>query len=66
MSGKFDERELKYLVNSIDDNQDLTEEKIRKLRCMRCGLLEEIHEKQQLLDKADFILCKLKKDFRKT
>ncbi|MDO4943838.1 MAG: hypothetical protein Q4E74_01405 [Ruminococcus sp.] len=62
MSGKFDERELKRLVNSIDDNRDLTEEKIRKLRCMRCGLLDEIHEKQQLLDKVDFILSKSKKE----
>lgn len=62
MSGKFDERELKDLINSIDENQDLTEEKIRKLRCMRCGLLDEIHEKQQLLDKADFIICKFKKE----
>lgn len=62
MSGKFDERELKRLVNSIDDNRDLTEEKIRKLRCMRCGLLDEIHEKQQLLDKVDFILSKYKKE----
>lgn len=62
MSGKFDERELKRLVNSIDENRDLTEEKIRKLRCMRCGLLDEIHEKQQLLDKVDFILSKYKKE----
>ncbi len=62
MGGKFNEQELKDLVNSIDGDQDITEEKIRKLRCMRCRLLDEIHQKQQLLDKVDFIICKFKKE----
>jgi len=64
MSRKFNEQELKKLINSIDEDQDPTEEKIQKLRCMRCGLLDEIHQKQQLLDKVDYIICVLRKGER--
>lgn len=62
MGVKFDERELKELIISIERKRNASEEDIRKLRCLRCGLLGEIHKKQQLLDKADFIICKFKKE----
>ncbi|WP_124098293.1 hypothetical protein [Ruminococcus sp. Marseille-P6503] len=62
MNGKFNEQELKDMINSLDNDQAAAEEKIRRLRCMRCGLLEEIHQKQQLLDKVDYIICRLRKD----
>lgn len=61
MNGKFNEQELKDMIDSLDESEGSAEEKIRRLRCMRCGLLDEIHEKQQLLDKVDYIICKLKK-----
>lgn len=61
MDSKFNEDKLKKLINSIDEDQGSADEKIRKLRCMRCGLLEDIHTKQQLLDKVDYIICNLRK-----
>ena len=37
------------------------EGKNRMLRKCRAGLLEEIHEKQQILDRIDYYICELKK-----
>ncbi len=61
MKEKFNEQELKNMINTLDETEGSAEEKIRRLRGMRCGLLDEIHQKQQLLDKVDYIICRLRK-----
>jgi len=38
-----------------------TEEQIRRIRKIRCQLLEEIHCKQQLLDQVDYLIYELRK-----
>ena len=43
-------------------NGKTKEEKIRLLRKSRGQLLDEIHDKQQLLDQLDYMIYEMKKD----
>ena len=54
------EETLKYLV--LTENTGTDEEQIRMLRKKRRLLLGEIHKKQQLLDKIDFMIWNKKKE----
>jgi hypothetical protein len=40
------------------------EMQIRMLRKYRYKLLDEVHEKQQSLDVIDYMICKIKKQYR--
>ena len=46
---------------SLENSAQGREGKTRMLRKCRAGLLEEIHEKQQILDLIDYYICELKK-----
>ncbi len=41
---------------------DSSEDVIRKLRVFRSRVLEDIHSRQQVLDKIDYIIDRLKKE----
>ena len=43
-------------VASLEERPNGKEEQIRLLRRCRCRLLEEIHRKQQLLDRLDYLV----------
>ncbi len=49
------------IVRFVGDEQRTKEEKNRYLRQARAMLLDEIHEKQQLLDQVDYMLYELKR-----
>lgn len=49
--------EIEKLLNEKDKTK---EEQVRILRKERGRLLEEIHEKQQLLDRLDYMLYEIK------
>lgn len=49
----------KYL--KMPDNEKSKEERVRILRKQRYKLLDEIHNKQQLLDELDYMIENLKK-----
>ena len=46
-------------IDEISQCKD-REMQIRMLRKCRCRLLDEIHEKQQSLDKIDYVIIKMK------
>lgn len=50
--------EIEKLLN---EKEKTTEEQIRIIRKERSRLLEEIHGKQQLLDRLDYMLYEMKK-----
>ncbi len=47
------------LVDTLDDPDKTAEDKIRILKLHRCRLLNEIHEKQQLLDQIDYLIVNI-------
>ncbi|MCI8956669.1 MAG: hypothetical protein HFG29_06730 [Eubacterium sp.] len=49
----------KYLKMSKEND---IEGMVKMLSCIRCRVLEQIHEKQEKLDCLDYIIFKLKKD----
>lgn len=57
-------KELKAYLHLLDEKTENREEQIRMLRKRRCSLLEEIHIKQQILDKPDYMIRETKKDSR--
>ena len=54
---KFEE--IERLLHEKEKTKD---EQIRILRKERCRLLQEIHDKQQHLDRLDYMLHKLRND----
>ena len=52
---------LRLYFSLSENNAQGREGKNRMLRKCRAGLLEEIHEKQQILDRIDYYICELKK-----
>lgn len=53
---------IEELTKLANDAAKTKEEKVRALRKRRAQLLEEIHSKQQLLDRLDYMIYELKKD----
>ena len=47
---------LKRFAQLLGSDGDTKEERLRILRKCRCRLLEEIHEKQQGLDRLDYLI----------
>lgn len=56
----FSTEEIKRFL-FLTENTGTNEEQIYMLRKHRCSLLENIHEKQQLLDQLDFMIWNKKK-----
>lgn len=57
----FDIDSLKKFFSLSDHDGADKQEKIRPLRKQRCRLLDEIHEKQQVLDELDYMIEKIRK-----
>lgn len=55
---------LGEITKQVEKNGNTKEEQIRILRKNRAQLLEEIHEKQQLLDQLDYMLYQMKEGDR--
>lgn len=53
---------LEEITRQIHREGKTKEEQIQILREKRVGLLEEIHDKQQLLDQLDYMIYKIKKE----
>lgn len=51
---------LKRLIGLMENKEGTGEEQARILRKCRCRLLGEIHTKQQLLDKMDYLIYEIK------
>jgi len=56
-----DEMTIEDVKAQIREQPMSTEEQIRRIRKIRCQLLEEIHCKQQLLDQVDYLIYELRK-----
>jgi DNA-binding transcriptional MerR regulator len=54
-------KEIKTYIEEHGEN-----ERIRTLHKKRCCLLEELHAKQQILDKLDYIIRELKGEVRRS
>lgn len=52
---------LEEITDQLRQKEQDRDAQIRILRKARCGLLEQIHSQQQLLDKLDYMLYELKK-----
>lgn len=52
---------LRLFFSLSENSAQGREGKTRMLRKCRADLLEEIHEKQQILDRIDYYICELKK-----
>lgn len=52
---------LKRYLRLLDDKTGSKEEQIRILRKQRYRLLDEIHNKQQILDELDYMIMEIKK-----
>ena len=52
---------LKRYLRLLDDKTVSKEEQIRILRKQRYRLLDEIHNKQQILDELDYMIMEIKK-----
>lgn len=52
---------IEEMTKLANDRTKPKEEKVKILRMYRLQLLDEIHEKQQLLDGLDYIIYKIKK-----
>lgn len=53
---------VEELTKLANDATKTKEEKVRALRKRRAQLLEEIHSKQQSLDRLDYMIYEVKKD----
>lgn len=53
---------LEEITKLVNENEKTKEEQIRILRKSRAQLLDEIHDKQQLLDQLDYMLYEMKKE----
>ena len=51
---------LEEITKQLEKNGRTEEEQIRILRKSRAQLLDEIHEKQQQLDRLDYMLYEMK------
>lgn len=51
---------LEEITKQIEKNGNTKENQVRILRKNRALLLNEIHEKQQLLDRLDYMLYEIK------
>ena len=56
---------VKYFAALQMSEEDTSAEEIRLLRKCRFQLLEEIHEKQQMLDQLDYLVYEIKNRQRK-
>ena len=56
-----DKEALKRYLRLLDDKTGSKEEQIRILRKQRYRLLDEIHNKQQILDELDYMIMEIKK-----
>ncbi len=61
----MDTDSLKSYLHLLDERTDNQDEQLRMLRELRCKLLEEIHDKQQMLDELDYMIRETKKDNQK-
>ena len=57
----MDMEALKRYLRLLDDKTGSKEEQIRILRKQRYRLLDEIHNKQQILDELDYMIMEIKK-----
>lgn len=55
-------KDIAEQIDTIEKSSQSKDEKIRLLRCQRCRLLDEIHKKQQMLDKIDYTIIMIKKE----
>lgn len=60
--GKSPDTLKKYLNLLIDDPACTGRDKMKLLKMMRFGLLDDIHDKQQLLDNVDYTLYRMKQE----
>lgn len=51
---------LEEITRQLENNGNTKEEQIRIIRKNRAQLLDEIHGKQQLLDRLDYMLYQMK------
>ena len=51
---------LEEVTKQLEKNGNTNEEQIRIMRKSRAQLLDEIHGKQQLLDRLDYMLYQMK------
>ena len=56
----MDPNSLKSYLHMLDGKTESREEQVRILRKQRCKLLEEIHDKQQILDELDYMIRETK------
>ena len=50
---------VKRYLELLDGNRQNCEEQVRILRKQRYKLLDDIHDKQQLLDGIDYLICEI-------
>ena len=55
---------LEEVTEQLEKNGNAKEEQIRIIRKSRAQLLDEIHGKQQLLDRLDYMLYQMKEGGR--
>ncbi len=60
MNAGMDLHTLKRFVSLYDAERNTSEEQVRILRKCRYQLLDEIHGKQQSLDRLDYLIYKIK------
>lgn len=60
--GMEPEAVTEYLAAFLEYSPAGRERQVRLLRKYRCSLLEQIHEKQQILDQLDYYISSLKKE----
>lgn len=53
---------LVEITEQLNENGKTKEEKIRILQKNRAQLMDAIHDKQQLLDRLDYMLYQIKKE----
>lgn len=53
----LDRTEIESILQSAD-----SEEIVRRLRLFRCRILEDIHGRQQSLDRIDYIIARLRNE----
>lgn len=56
---------LKQFLNLLLEGDASGSEKMRMLKVLRFSLLEDIHDKQQLLDNVDYALYRIKREGEK-
>ena len=57
---------LEEITKQLEKNGNTKEEQIRIIRKSRAQLLDEIHGKQQLLDRLDYMLYQMKEGGRES